>query len=92
MSLLTRIRAALAGPEVDADGWYTRGGALEVDPDWALAELDDAAWTEMERRRACERLGTALPCARWRRGAEHDPHAWDNGGTVAQCPGWRGEP
>lgn len=87
------MRRALAGPEVDADGWYTRGApALEPvsGPD-LVADLGDRL-AAIERQRACERLGTALPCSRWRHGAEHDTHIWDHDGTVAQCPGWRGEP
>lgn len=95
------IRRVFAAPDIDADGWYARGteplpiAAPKYDPTWAddipSADLS-AIGREIERRRACERLGVAQPCARWARASEHEAHVWDHNGTVAQCPGWRGEP
>lgn len=101
MSIAQRIRKALAGPAVDADGWFMRevpdtepapGPAPEFDPLWCNEPDLDAHCAELDRQRRNERLGMARPCARWRHGAEHEDHVWDDDGAVAQCPGWRGEP
>lgn len=97
-SAVRYIRRTFTTPDMDADGWYTRGAAPAAPELDVIALLDandndlDRAWAALDRDRRNDRLGTALPCARWRREVEHDDHVWDNDGAVAQCPGWRGEP
>lgn len=92
MSLAQRIRKALAGPRMDADGWY-RSEAPQLDPVWAshpirLADTGDF-WVAASRDRDL----TARGCPRWERGALHEDHIWSGDeGRQHACPGWRGEP
>lgn len=96
MSVLSRIRAAFSGPPIDADGWYAPGAepqpAPEYGPTWADPDGMDEEWVRLDRQRRNANLGVALPCVRWTRASEHESHVWDHDGSVAQCPGWRGEP